>query len=137
MSGNMHGMSVGFLLGLAANSAKHLPSFDWLQPCLQARDIVYIGLRDVEEPERRFIHDLGIKAFTMQDVDRLGIGRVMEDTNSYLAGRDLHLSFDIDSLDPIWAPHTGTASRGGLTFREGNFVCESLSATGRQYLGPP
>ena len=66
----------------------------------------------------------------MFDVDKLGIGRVMEECCSYLEGRKIHLSFDIDALDPFFAPHTGTAVRGGLTFREGNYVCEALSASG-------
>lgn len=68
----------------------------------------------------------------MYDVDRLGIGRVMEETASYLDNReDIHLSFDIDAMDPFYAPHTGTAVTGGLTFREGNFICESLYQTGK------
>jgi arginase len=68
----------------------------------------------------------------MFDVDRLGIGKVMEETMDYLDGfQNIHLSYDIDALDPFIAPHTGTAVRGGLTFREGNYICESLWATGR------
>ena len=67
----------------------------------------------------------------MHDIDRLGIGKVMEQTNDYLNGKNLHLSYDIDALDPFYAPHTGTAVRGGLTFREGCYLCEALEATGR------
>ena len=68
----------------------------------------------------------------MHDVDKLGIGAVMEQTVSYLSHKEnLHLSFDIDALDPFFAPHTGTAVRGGLTFREGNYICEALAETGR------
>lgn len=95
------------------------------------RDIVYIGLRDLDAPEKEAIKRLKIKAYTMSDVDRLGIGRIMEEVDEWLAGKTLHLSFDIDALDPFFAPHTGTAVRGGLTFREGNYICEALFQTGR------
>jgi arginase len=64
----------------------------------------------------------------MFDIDRLGIGRVMEETLDYIGkDRGIHLSFDIDSIDPFYAPHTGTAVTGGLTFREGNYICEALA----------
>ena len=129
-SGNMHGMPVSFLMGLVENAASY-PSMQWFKPCITPKDVVYIGLRDLDEPEKQLIKTLGIKAFTMYDIDKLGIGKVMEQTNDYLAGRNLHLSFDIDALDPFYAPHTGTAVRGGLTFREGVFLCESLAETGR------
>jgi arginase len=68
----------------------------------------------------------------MYDVDRLGIGKVMEETLSYFQNRkEIHLSFDIDAIDPFFAPHTGTAVTGGLTFREGNYICEALAASGK------
>lgn len=67
----------------------------------------------------------------MHEVDKLGIGKVMEETLDHIKQRDIHLSFDIDGLDPFFAPHTGTAVTGGLTFREGNFICEALAETGR------
>lgn len=130
-SGNVHGMPVAFLLGLIEN-VNALPSFDWYKPCLKPEDIVYIGLRDVDTPERESIKRLGIKAFSMNDIDRHGIGRVMDMTLEHLAQKDnIHVSYDIDALDPFYAPATGTAVRGGLTFREGNFICESVFATGK------
>lgn len=68
----------------------------------------------------------------MHDVDRLGIGRVLDETIEHLSSKTkIHLSFDIDALDPMFAPHTGTTVTGGLTYREGNFICESLAATGK------
>eukprot|EP01039_Chlorochromonas_danica_P004371 gene4371-4792_t len=124
-SGNMHGMPVSFLLGLVKNS-NTLPGFSWFSPCLQPSEIVYIGLRDLDDQEKFFIKDLKIKAFTMYDVDRLGIGKVMEQTLDYIGDHDVHLSYDIDAIDPFFAPHTGTAVTGGLTYREGNYICEAL-----------
>lgn len=68
----------------------------------------------------------------MHDIDKYGIGKVMDECITYLADKsDLHLSFDIDALDPVFAPHTGTAVRGGLNFREANYICEALWETQR------
>ena len=67
----------------------------------------------------------------MNDIDKLGIGRVMEECIYLIGDREVHLSYDIDAIDPFYAPHTGTAVTGGLTFREGNFVCEALSESGK------
>ena len=68
----------------------------------------------------------------MYDIDKYGIGKVMEETLLYFSHKQsIHLSFDIDALDPVYAPSTGTAVRGGLTFREGNYVCESLAESGK------
>lgn len=130
-SGNMHGMPLGFLTGLV-HDAHRYPSMDWFKPCMDFKDIVYIGLRDLDTFEKEKITEHGIKAYTMHDVDQLGIGRVMDEIKEYFAHKDnLHLSYDIDALDPMFAPHTGTAVRGGLTFREGNFICEYLYNTGK------
>jgi arginase len=68
----------------------------------------------------------------MHDIDRYGIGAVMDMTLEHLAKKDhIHVSYDIDALDPFFAPATGTAVRGGLTFREGNYVCEAVFSTGK------
>lgn len=62
----------------------------------------------------------------MYDIDKKGIGKVMEEVQDYMSGRNIHLSYDIDSMDPFYAPSTGTAVRGGLTFRE-VFIISSVS----------
>lgn len=134
-SGNMHGMPIAFLMGLVEGVEKY-PGMSWFKasqkPYLKPEDLVYIGLRDLDEPEKVTLRRLGIKTYTMYDVDKLGIGKVMEETEDYLSKKkNIHMSFDIDALDPMFAPHTGTAVRGGLTFREGNFICEYLAATGK------
>ena len=124
-------MPLGFLLGLVENANK-MSSMSWFKPCLKPEDIVYIGLRDLDGPEKQIIRKLGIKSFTMHEIDKYGIGRVMDDALKYLEGKDnIHLSYDIDALDPFYAPSTGTAVRGGLTFREGNYICEALSESGK------
>jgi len=128
-SGNMHGCPVALLLGIAGS----VPGFEWLKPCLTPDRIVYIGLRDIDEGERRILRDNKIKVFTMKDVDRYGIGKVMKKAFKHVNPyKDLpiHLSFDVDGMDPSVAPSTGTPVRGGLTFREGCYICEFLAETG-------
>jgi len=130
-SGNIHGMPVAFLTGLATDKSD--APFGWLQPehRLDVRKLVYIGLRDVDRGEKQLLRDNGIKAFSMHDVDRHGIGKVVDMALEWI-GNDIpiHLSFDIDALDPMWAPSTGTAVRGGLTLREGDFIAECVHQTG-------
>jgi arginase len=128
-SGNLHGCPVSFLLGLEGTD---VPPFNvWLQPCLRPEDIIYIGLRDIDDKEKRILRELGIKVFTMHDVDAHGIGRVMELALAHVgAARPIHLSFDVDALDPTVAPSTGTPVRGGLTFREGHYIVEAIAETG-------
>jgi arginase len=139
-SGNIHGCPVAFLLGIAGDVAP----FSWLRPCLSPDRIVYIGLRDVDAPEKKILSTLGIKAFSMYEVDKYGIAKVMEMAIEHVRfetrqltskvnpgrNRPIHLSFDVDALDPQFVPSTGTPVRGGLTFREGHFICEALAETG-------
>ncbi|CAB4377102.1 unnamed protein product [Rhizophagus irregularis] len=128
-SGNLHGCPVSFLLGIAGK----VPGFEWINKILSPDRIVYIGLRDVEASEKKILKQLGIKAFSMHEVDKYGIGKVVEMAlDAVNPKRDLpiHLSFDVDALDPTVAPSTGTPVRGGLTFREGHYICEAIHDTG-------
>jgi arginase len=114
-SGNLHGCPVSFLMGLGSK----VPQFSWVKPSLKPSKIVYIGLRDVEAGERKILADNNIKCYSMYEIDKHGIGKVVEMALNYLGDCPIHLSFDIDSFDPLVAPATGTPVRGGLTFREG------------------
>ncbi|XP_040285079.1 arginase-1 [Bufo bufo] len=132
-SGNLHGQPVSFLIKELQNKVPDIPGFSWVRPCLSAKDIVYIGLRDVDPGEHLILKTLGIKSYSMSDVDRLTINKVMEETIEYLVGkkkRPIHLSFDIDGLDPSVAPATGTPVPGGLTYREGMYITEQIYNTG-------
>jgi arginase len=129
-SGNLHGMPIGLLLDPILAST--IPGFGWLKEfCptpLQPRQIAYVGLRDVDAAERRIILDHNIAAYTMHEIDRYGIGYVMDRVlNDHLRDRPLHMSYDIDAIDPILAPATGTTVRGGLTFREAHYVAEAAA----------
>ena len=106
-SGNIHGMPVSFLLGIGSK----VPEFAWVKPLLKANRLVYIGLRDVDAGEKKILKDNNIKAFSMHEVDKYGIGKVVEMALDHVnPKRDLpiHLSFDVDALDPSVAPSTGT-----------------------------
>ncbi|KAF4508436.1 hypothetical protein G6O67_004813 [Ophiocordyceps sinensis] len=131
-SGNIHGMPVAFASGLARDDRDDY--FGWIQDDMRVsvKKLVYIGLRDVDQGEKKILREHGIKAFSMFDVDRHGIGRVMEMALAHI-GTDtpIHLSFDVDALDPMWAPSTGTPVRGGLTLREGDYICEFVHQTGQ------
>ena len=134
-SGNMHGMPLGLMMKELIPDRSIIPGLEWLEegtnpPFLSPDSLVYVGLRDIDKAERQFIRQLGIKCFTMYDIDHLGIGRVMDLALDHLQGRPLHLSYDIDAVDPLLAPATGTAVRGGLTWREAHFVAESVVKSG-------
>lgn len=135
-SGNMHGMPIGLLMEGVMDPADLPPGCEWVKdyPRLSPDSIVYVGLRDVDTEERKLIRNLNIKAFTMTDIDHYGIGSVMDNAMEYLLQKDsnrpLHLSYDIDAVDPSFAPATGTAVRGGLTFREAHFVAEIVASSG-------
>ncbi|OCL02785.1 Ureohydrolase [Glonium stellatum] len=130
-SGNIHGMPVAFLTGLATEENEE--TFGWIREDqrISTKKLVYIGLRDIDRGEKKILREHGIKAFSMYDIDRHGIGRVMDMALGWI-GSDtpIHLSFDVDALDPMWAPSTGTPVRGGLTLREGDFIAECVAETG-------
>ncbi|KAG6898270.1 hypothetical protein C0992_000715 [Termitomyces sp. T32_za158] len=106
-SGNIHGMPVSFLLGIG----NRVSEFSWVKPLLKADRLVYIGLRDVDAGEKRILRENNIKAFSMHEVDKYGIGKVVEMALDHVnpnRNRPIHLSFDVDALDPSVAPSTGT-----------------------------
>jgi len=116
-SANVHGMPVHFALEAHSISPKR---------------IVYIGLRDVDAGEKRTIHDLGVKAFTMSDIDRLGMAAVISEALAITCDGhgSLHVSFDMDGIDPREAPGVGTPVRGGLSYREAHLLMEAVAASG-------
>lgn len=130
-SGNIHGMPLSFLAGLM----KHyrLPSFDWLKNFLKPEQLVLVGIRSIDPEERALMKAWGVNVFSMTEIDRYGIGNVMEQAKSILfknGKRPLHLSYDIDAVDPHFAPSTGTRVRGGLNYREAHYIAETLAETG-------
>jgi arginase len=121
LSGNMHGMSVAASLGHTAYNLSHIAGAGAF---IDPSNLVYIGLRDLDEYEKEQIKGLGIQAFTMHDIDRMGIQQVIEQAIAIAGeGTDgIHVSFDMDCLDPREAP-------GGLNYREAHYALELLAST--------
>lgn len=125
-SGNIHGMSLAANLGLGARQLTNILDYT---PKIKPENVVIIGARDLDPGERELIKRKNIKVFTMQEIDRLGMPQVMDETINYLKDRTdgVHLSLDLDALDPTEAPGVGTPVIGGLTYRESHLAMEMLS----------
>lgn len=143
-SGNLHGMPIAALQGLPSGVFDEVNQqwqmfLDEIVPPtrLLPENCAWYGLRDVDPGERDLIRRTpGDLAITMQDVDRKGVVETMQEFNRWIKNlgvKNLWISFDVDVLDPILAPGTGTAVRGGLSYREGHLLAELL----REFLDAP
>lgn len=122
-SGNVHGMPLAHLLGEGAAELRAVAPTP-----LAAANVVLLGLRSVDAGERERIRRLGVRAFTISDIDRYGVAAVLDAALATLAHTDaLHVSFDADVLDPAVAPGIGTPVSGGLSYREAHLLMELLS----------
>ncbi|MHB1261199.1 MAG: arginase [Thermoplasmatota archaeon] len=128
-SGNIHGMPVSAILGLGH---PRLADFDQKGAKLDAKNVVLIGLRSVDREEANVLNDSRVTYYTMRDIDELGMQAVMDEALQRVTkGTDeTHLSFDLDVVDPRWAPGTGTTVEGGLTYRESHLAMEILADAG-------
>jgi arginase len=124
-SGNVHGMPLAAALGLAG------PEFEsdaWPLPALDPRRVVLLGLRHADSGERKLLHDAGVRVFTMSEIDRIGVERAVREALDRVAGPGfVHVSLDMDALDPEVAPGVGTPVRGGLTYREAHLALELVA----------
>ena len=129
-SGNVHGMPLAHLLGYGDAD---LSSILGAHPAVDSDNVVLIGIRDIDDVEREFIRGAGIMAFTMRDIDELGMlevaNRALAIANNGTAG--FHVSFDLDGCDPEVIPGTGTVVPGGVSFREAHLLLEECAADGR------
>ena len=128
-SGNIHGMPLAASLGMGH---PELTTILASSPKIKPENIVLIGIRDLDEAEKQIINDLKIKTYTMHEIDLLGMPTVISETLNYLKDKTdgIHLSFDLDGLDPTEAPGVGTPVPGGLTYRESHLTMELLSDSG-------
>ena len=128
-SGNIHGMPLAASLGMGHPDLTeiHYPS-----PKIKAENVVLIGIRDLDEAEKRIVKELNIKIYTMHEVDLLGMPEVISQAIEYLKYKTdgVHLSFDLDGIDPAEAPGVGTPVSGGLTYRESHLAMELLANSG-------
>ena len=124
-SGNVHGMPVAISLGYGYDELVTCGGFT---PKLKPENICIVGAHDIDNGEKAFLENLGVKMFTLFDIDNFGIYRIMDEVIGLLANCDkVHISFDVDVLDPLIAPGTGILSKGGLTYREASYVMEVLA----------
>ena len=128
-SGNLHGMPVACLCGLGPEG---LIDMAGIVPALNPKDIRQIGIRSVDAGEKRLVHDMGIEVFDMRYIDEMGMRSAMELALALVdANTHLHVSLDVDFLDPAIAPGVSTTVRGGPTYREAQLCMEMIADTGR------
>lgn len=128
-SGNLHGMPVALLCGLGP---AELTAIGGHTPAIEPGVVRQIGIRSVDPGEKRLVHEMGLEVFDMRYIDEMGMRQTMEQA---LMGLDehthLHVSFDVDFLDPEIAPGVGTTVPGGPTYREAQLCMEMIADTGR------
>ena len=128
-SGNVHGMPVACLLG---HGPQALVGWSGQPAALGVADLAFIGIRSVDPGEKRFVHGAGLEVFDMRYIDEMGMRHTMELALATLdANTHLHVSFDVDFLDPDIAPGVGTTVPGGPTYREAQLCMEMIADTGR------
>jgi arginase len=124
-SQNVHGMALAVLLG---EGPEELVNVGRPGPKVKPGNVVLVGVRDLDQEEKRLIREAGVTIFTMRDIDENGIRNIMMKALAQLRNLPaLHVSLDLDVMDPLDAPGVGTPSQGGLTYREGQLIMEILA----------
>jgi arginase len=127
-TGNVHGMVLAAALGLAG------PGFEseaWPQPTIDPARVALVGVRSLDPGERELLGKLGARVFTMSDVDRVGVERAVREALEHISGPGfVHVSLDMDVLDPEVAPGVGTPVRGGFSYREAHLAMELVAESG-------
>ncbi len=128
-SGNVHGMPLAACLGHGPEALVAVGG----GASVRAENVALIGIRDLDDHERMLVRRSGVHAYTMSDIDRRGVGPILSEVLTMLVARTagIHLSIDLDGLDPEVAPGVGTPVRGGLTYREAHLLCEMVAESGR------
>jgi arginase len=128
-SGNVHGMPLACCVGLGPRALTHLAGF---APLVEPQSVALVGVRDVDQLEKPHVRQSGVRAFTMRHIDERGVLAVIREAIA-IAGEGtagIHVSLDMDVVDPQEAPGVGTPVRGGLTYREAHLVMEVLCDAG-------
>jgi arginase len=128
-TGNVHGMPLAAVLGLAGDAFAATPL---TLPALDTRRTVLVGVRSLDPAEQALVRERGIRVITMSEIDRIGIERALQEALDRVSGSAfVHVSLDLDVLDPEVAPGVGTPVRGGLTYREAHLALELVAESGR------
>ena len=129
-SGNIHGMPLAVSVGIGNQQLVNVAGFT---PKVKPEHIVIVGARSIDSDERRLLKENNVTVYTMHEIDKMGIGKVMEEAIRIAGtGTDgIHLSLDLDSIDPDMCPGVGTPVLGGVTYREGHLAMEMLYQSGR------
>jgi len=127
-SGNVHGMPLAAALGIAGEAFE---SDAWPLPAVDARRVALLGVRSLDDGERQLLREAGVRVFSMSEIDRIGLERVVSEALDRVSGGGfVHVSLDMDALDPEIAPGVGTPVRGGLTYREAHLALELVAESG-------
>jgi arginase len=127
-SGNVHGMPLAAALGLAG---REFESSSWTLPAIEAGRVALVGVRRLDRSEVELLRELNAHVYTMSEIDKLGIERVIREALDHVAGPGfVHVSLDMDALDPDIAPGVGTPVRGGLSYREAHLALELVAESG-------
>ncbi|MGI8733172.1 MAG: arginase [Pyrinomonadaceae bacterium] len=128
-SGNIHGMPLSALLGYGAPALTQVAGF---APKLDPRFCAHVGARDIDRGERELIRQLGMRFFTMREIDERGMSACMDEAIAIAskASGGYAVTFDVDALDPTDAPGSGTLVRGGMTYRESHLALEKIAEAG-------
>ncbi len=128
-TGNIHGMALALLIGRGLEQLVHIGRPG---PKIKANDVALIGVRDLDGEERQLLKNSGIHIFTMRDIDEQGISRIAHEALKRLKHRKrIHVSLDMDGLDPMEASGVGTPVPGGLTYREAHLLMEIIADSQR------
>jgi arginase len=128
-SGNVHGMVLAAALGLAGDAFRRE---GWQIPAVEPGKLALVGIRSLDEGERELLGTIDAKVFTMSEIDRIGVEPCMREALAHASGAGfLHVSLDMDVVDPDYAPGVGTPVRGGLSYREAHLALETVAEYGR------
>lgn len=128
-TGNVHGMVLAAALGLAGDAFRR---DGWPLPAVESGKVALVGVRSLDDGERELLGRIDAKVFTMSEIDRIGIEPCMREALAHASGAGfLHVSLDMDAVDPDYAPGVGTPVRGGLSYREAHLALETVAEYGR------
>jgi arginase len=127
-SGNVHGMVLAAALGLAGDVFRR---DGWPLPAVESGKLALLGVRSLDDGERELLQRIDAKVFTMSEIDRIGVEPCMREALAHASGAAfLHVSLDMDVVDPDYAPGVGTPVRGGLSYREAHLAMETVAESG-------